>query len=46
MTGPRPRAFLSAVAAIATAGGLLFESMVLFIVTKYRLGFHVFVWGH
>jgi len=33
-------------AAIATTVGLLVESMVLFIVTKYRLGFHVFVWGH
>jgi len=32
-------------AAIATATALIFESILLFIVTKNRLGFHVFVWG-
>ncbi len=32
-------------AAIATASALTIESILLFIVTKHRLGFHVFVWG-
>ena len=32
-------------AAIATASALIFESVWLFVVTKKRLGFHVFVWG-
>ena len=32
-------------AAIATASALIIESIMLFIVTKNRLGFHVFVWG-
>ena len=32
-------------AAIATASALIFESILLFVVTKNRLGFHVFVWG-
>jgi O-antigen/teichoic acid export membrane protein len=32
-------------AAIATACALIFESILLFVVTKNRLGFHVFVWG-
>jgi O-antigen/teichoic acid export membrane protein len=32
-------------AAIATASALTFESILLYIVTKTRLGFHVFVWG-
>ena len=32
-------------AAIATAIALIFESIWLFIVTKRRLGFHVFIWG-
>ena len=32
-------------AAIATASALIFESILLFIVTKNRLGFHVFIWG-
>jgi O-antigen/teichoic acid export membrane protein len=32
-------------AAIATATALVAESIALFIVTKRRLGFHVFVWG-
>jgi O-antigen/teichoic acid export membrane protein len=32
-------------AAIATATALITESIFLFIVTKRRLGFHVFVWG-
>jgi O-antigen/teichoic acid export membrane protein len=32
-------------AAIATATALITESIFLFIVTKKRLGFHVFVWG-
>jgi O-antigen/teichoic acid export membrane protein len=31
-------------AAIATAVALIFESILLFMVTKRRLGFHVFVW--
>ena len=32
-------------AAIATATALIFESVWLFVVTKKRLGFHVFIWG-
>jgi O-antigen/teichoic acid export membrane protein len=32
-------------AAIATAVALVFESVWLFLVTKKRLGFHVFIWG-
>ncbi len=32
-------------AAIATAVALVFESIWLFVVTKRRLGFHVFIWG-
>ena len=32
-------------AAIATASALIFESILLFLVTKNRLGFHVFIWG-
>jgi O-antigen/teichoic acid export membrane protein len=32
-------------AAIATAIALIFESVWLFVVTKRRLGFHVFIWG-
>jgi O-antigen/teichoic acid export membrane protein len=32
-------------AAIATAIALIFESIWLFVVTKRRLGFHVFIWG-
>ena len=32
-------------AAIATASALVFESIWLFVVTKRRLGFHVFIWG-
>jgi O-antigen/teichoic acid export membrane protein len=32
-------------AAIATASALTIESILLYIVTKTRLGFHVFVWG-
>jgi O-antigen/teichoic acid export membrane protein len=32
-------------AALATASALIIESIMLFIVTKNRLGFHVFVWG-
>ena len=32
-------------AAIATSSALIFESMLLFVVTKRRLGFHVFIWG-
>jgi O-antigen/teichoic acid export membrane protein len=32
-------------AAIATATALVIESILLFVVTKRRLGFHVFVWG-
>jgi O-antigen/teichoic acid export membrane protein len=31
-------------AAIATAAALIFESIWLFLVTKRRLGFHVFIW--
>lgn len=32
-------------AAIATSSALVIESILLFWVTKHRLGFHVFVWG-
>jgi O-antigen/teichoic acid export membrane protein len=32
-------------AASATASALVLESILLFIVTKNRLGFHVFIWG-
>lgn len=32
-------------AAVATATALIFESVMLFIVTKRRLGLHVFIWG-
>ena len=32
-------------AAIATATALVIESILLFVVTKRRLGFHVFIWG-
>jgi O-antigen/teichoic acid export membrane protein len=32
-------------AASATASALLTESILLFVVTRRRLGFHVFVWG-
>ena len=32
-------------AAIATATALIVESVLLFFVTKRRLGFHVFIWG-
>ena len=32
-------------AAIATATALIVESILLFVVTKRRLGFHVFVWS-
>ena len=30
---------------IATASALVIESVMLFVVTKNRLGFHVFIWG-
>ena len=33
-------------AAIATTTALIIESAVLFVVTKMRLGLHVFIWGH
>jgi O-antigen/teichoic acid export membrane protein len=32
-------------AALATAGALIVESTLLFLVTRNRLGFHVFVWS-
>jgi O-antigen/teichoic acid export membrane protein len=32
-------------AAIATSSALIIESALLFCVTKYRLGLHVFIWG-
>jgi O-antigen/teichoic acid export membrane protein len=32
-------------AAIATATALTIESILLFVVTRNRLGFHVFIWG-
>jgi O-antigen/teichoic acid export membrane protein len=32
-------------AAIATSTALVIESVLLFCVTKYRLGLHVFIWG-
>jgi O-antigen/teichoic acid export membrane protein len=31
-------------AAMATAAAVLFESVLLFVVTKRRLGLHVFIW--
>ncbi len=37
--------FGSVGAAIAIATALIAESLLLFIVTKNRLGFHVFIWG-
>ena len=39
-----PRFGLSG-AAIATSTAVLIESLLLFIVTKRRLGLHVFIWG-
>jgi O-antigen/teichoic acid export membrane protein len=32
-------------AAVATSTALIAESILLFVVTKRRLGFHVFIWG-
>ena len=32
-------------AAVATSTALIVESILLFVVTKRRLGFHVFIWG-
>jgi O-antigen/teichoic acid export membrane protein len=32
-------------AAASTATALIFESAMLFLVTRYRLGFHVFIWS-
>jgi O-antigen/teichoic acid export membrane protein len=32
-------------AAVATTTALIVESLLLFWVTKHRLGFHVFIWG-
>jgi O-antigen/teichoic acid export membrane protein len=32
-------------AAISTATALIVESVMLFLVTRWRLGFHVFIWG-
>jgi O-antigen/teichoic acid export membrane protein len=32
-------------AAVATATALTVESVLLFVVTRRRLGFHVFIWG-
>jgi O-antigen/teichoic acid export membrane protein len=32
-------------AAVSTATALIFESVLLFAVTRKRLGFHVFIWG-
>jgi len=32
-------------AAVATTTALIVETLLLFWVTKRRLGFHVFVWG-
>ena len=32
-------------AAVATSTALIVESILLFLVTKRRLGFHVFIWG-
>jgi O-antigen/teichoic acid export membrane protein len=37
--------FGAAGAAVSTACALIYESMWLFVVTKKRLGFHVFIWG-
>jgi O-antigen/teichoic acid export membrane protein len=33
-------------AAVATATALVVESIMLFYVTRRRLGLHAFVWGH
>jgi hypothetical protein len=30
---------------MSTASALIIESILLYIVTRNRLGFHVFVWG-
>ena len=32
-------------AAVATSTALIVESILLFFVTRRRLGFHVFIWG-
>jgi O-antigen/teichoic acid export membrane protein len=32
-------------AAVATSTALVAESVMLFFVTRRRLGFHVFIWG-
>ena len=32
-------------AAVATSTALIVESVLLFLSTKRRLGFHVFIWG-
>ena len=32
-------------AAVATSTALIVESILLFVVTRRRLGFHVFIWG-
>jgi O-antigen/teichoic acid export membrane protein len=37
--------FGAAGAATATTAALIVESIMLFVVTKRRLGFHVFIWG-
>jgi O-antigen/teichoic acid export membrane protein len=37
--------FGTAGAAVATSLALVVESIMLFKVTKRRLGFHVFIWG-
>ena len=37
--------FGAAGAATATTTALIIESIMLFRVTKSRLGFHVFIWG-
>jgi O-antigen/teichoic acid export membrane protein len=37
--------FGAAGAATATTAALIIESVMLFWVTKKRLGFHVFIWG-
>jgi len=31
--------------AVATSTALIVESILLFVVTRRRLGFHVFIWG-
>jgi O-antigen/teichoic acid export membrane protein len=38
-------AFGAAGAAVATSTALVFETILLFFVTRRRLGFHVFIWG-